>query len=114
MRDRRDRGVRTGTGRRIIPQPMRHAPLTYSTKQMAALLVAAVLAQSMPAAVRGEHAAYIGGTAPIPREIQGSLDTWDTRDLQFRYGAVVYAIPYGIGGPWCPKYRASLEFPSES
>jgi hypothetical protein len=49
---------------------------------------------STPAAVRGHHAAYIGGTAAIPREIQGSLDTDDTRELQFRYRAGVYSIPY--------------------
>jgi hypothetical protein len=73
---------------------MRHPPVSHSTKRIAVLLAAVVLAQSTPAAVRGDHAAYIGGTAPIPREMQGSLETFDTRELLFRYGAGVYSIPY--------------------
>ena len=86
--------VHTGPARRIIAAPMRRSQVTHSTKRTAVLLLAAVLAQSTPAAVRGQHAAYIGGTAPIPRVMQGSLDTGDTKELQFHYGAGVYSIPY--------------------
>jgi hypothetical protein len=48
---------------------MRRTPLTHSTKRIAVLLVAAVLAQSTPAAVRDDHVEYIGGTADIQRGV---------------------------------------------
>src|SRR5437773_10198072 len=73
---------------------MRHAFLANSTKRIAVLLVAAVLAQSTPAAVRGDHAAYIGGTAYIPSGVQGRLDLADRAELIFSYKGGSFRLPY--------------------
>jgi hypothetical protein len=74
---------------------MRHALLARPIKRIAAvLLVAIVLVQSTPAAVRGDHAAYIGGTAAIPRGIHGALDLTDRTDLVFSYRDGSFRIPY--------------------
>jgi hypothetical protein len=73
---------------------MRNTRLARAEKRISFLLVAALLADSTPAAVRGDRAAYMGGTATIPRETQGTFDIGDTRELHFRYSAGVYSIPY--------------------
>jgi hypothetical protein len=48
-----------------------------------AVLAAALLCESTPAAVRGDHAAYIGGTAAIRAGMQGTLSVSSTTDLVF-------------------------------
>ncbi len=47
------------------------------------------------AAVRGDHAAYVGGTVKeIPQDTTGRLDLDDAKLLRFDYKGGSYSIPY--------------------
>jgi hypothetical protein len=80
---------------RIIAAPMRHTLLARPIQRIAAvLLVATVFAQFTTAAVRGDHAAYIGGTAAMPRGVHGALDLTGRTELVFSYRDGSFRIPY--------------------
>jgi hypothetical protein len=71
---------------------MRHTFLYL--KQIAILLAAALLTQSTHGAVRGDRAEYIGGTAAIPRGVQGALDLTDRVEMVFSYKGGSFHLPY--------------------
>ena len=61
-----------------------------------------LLAPDVGAAVRGDHVAYIGGTAPIAKGVEGTVDLSNSKDLRFDFS----------GGPWRLPYASitSMEF----
>jgi hypothetical protein len=65
------------------------------------LILAVSVAQS-PAAVRGDRAAYIGGTASLKQGLQGKLDLGSPSELVFSADESTLKIPY--------RQVTSLEF----
>jgi hypothetical protein len=61
---------------------------------IAALLVVALTTVESPGAVRGDRAAYIGGTAPLKQGTQGKLDISRPAGLVFTAKESTLTIPY--------------------
>src|SRR5690348_8429051 len=65
------------------------------TARLIATLLCAALATDSLAAIRGDSAAYVGGTVPaLKRGVEGSLDTTNEKELQFHHKGGDFAIPY--------------------
>jgi len=62
-------------------------------RSIAALLILCLAVDSF-AAVRGEHAEYVGGTASIQRGEQGFLDASDQKVLRFERKGGAFSLPY--------------------
>jgi hypothetical protein len=73
---------------------MRHVLFARSVKRIALLLVAVLTLPSTPAAVRDDHAAYVGGTVEIPIDAHGKLDLTDGTHLRFTYSTGGFALSY--------------------
>src|SRR5260370_37651790 len=72
-------------------------------KSCICLALSAALLTSSFGAVRGEHAAYVGGTvASLKQGVEGTLDTSDGTTLTFEYKGGEFSLPY--------KQIATLEF----
>ena len=72
-------------------------------KSCICLALSAALLSSSFGAVRGEHAAYVGGTvASLKQGVEGTLDTSDGTTLTFEYKGGEFSLPY--------KQIATLEF----
>jgi hypothetical protein len=54
-------------------------------RQIATLIVVVMFVNAVSAAVRGDHAEYVGGTANIPKGSQGKLDLEDRSQMVFSY-----------------------------
>jgi len=72
-------------------------------KPLICVALSALMLSSSIGAVRGEHAAYVGGTEPsLKRGAEGFLDTSNENVLRFNYGSSEFSLPY--------KRIATLEF----
>src|SRR2546426_10337907 len=59
------------------------------------IVLSTVLAGNSFAAVRGESAAYVGGTVTeLKRGVEGTLDTSDERELRFAHKGGQFSIEY--------------------
>jgi len=63
-------------------------------KPIAMIVSACLFLQTLPGAVRGDRAAYLGGTAPIPKDTQGTVDFSDAEQFRFEYSGRSFSIPY--------------------
>ena len=55
-----------------------------------------VFSQLVPAAVKSDHLVYVGGSAAIPKSVQGTVDLEDAKQFRFQYDDKTFAIPYEL------------------
>jgi PEGA domain-containing protein len=70
---------------------------TFTLKNMRKIVFLAVLVVSLqlvPAAVRSERAAYVGGSAAIAKDAKGTFDFEDAKQFRFQYAGGAFAVPY--------------------